>query len=84
VADEPITLSTLAQFHRDVVLPDIERVVGDAVEGAARGLRDEMHGLFDSHAKKIDRLDTGYQMLKAGPGESTRRVVGHAPPRLRR
>jgi hypothetical protein len=63
MADEPITLSTLAQFHRDVVLPDIERVV----EGAVRGLRDEMHGLFDSLSEKIDRLETGTRWSRLAP-----------------
>jgi len=65
VAEEPITLSTLAQFHREVILPDIERVVGNAVEGSERRLRDEMHTLFDSVAQKIDRLETECQLLLA-------------------
>jgi hypothetical protein len=46
----------LAKFHREVVLPDIERIVGNAVEGAERRLRDEMHTLFDALAARLDRL----------------------------
>ncbi len=60
--DRPITLSVLAKFHREVILPDIERVVGDA----AGGLRDEMHTLFDALAQRLDRLETEYHMLVAG------------------
>lgn len=52
MADEPLTLSILARFHREVILPDIARVV----EGAERRLRDEMHGLFDALAQRLDRL----------------------------
>ncbi|PYQ18938.1 MAG: hypothetical protein DMF79_13725 [Acidobacteria bacterium] len=42
----------LARFHRDVLLPDVQRVVQHEV----RELRDEMHGLFDAQAKRLDRL----------------------------
>jgi hypothetical protein len=28
IADDPLTLAVLARFHRDVILFDIERVVG--------------------------------------------------------
>jgi predicted nuclease with TOPRIM domain len=56
----------LTQFHRDIVLPDIERIVGNAVEGAERRLRDEMHTLFDALAQRLDRLETEYHMLVAG------------------
>jgi hypothetical protein len=27
--DDPITLTTLMQFHREVLLPDMQRLVGD-------------------------------------------------------
>ena len=60
--NRPITLSVLAKFHRDVILPDIQRVVGDA----ERRLRDEMHSGFDAVAQRLDRLETEYHMLVAG------------------
>ena len=67
MSDQPITLSTLAKFHREIVLPDIERVVG----AAERRLRDEMHGLFDAIAHRLDRLETEYHDPAAG-GEAGR------------
>ncbi len=51
----------LAGFHRDVLLPDVQRVVADS----ERRLRDEMHGLFDAQAKHLDGLETEYQMIVA-------------------
>ena len=59
-------LPILTRFHREVVLPDIKRIVGDAVEGAERRLRDEMQTGFDALAQRLDRLETEYQMLVAG------------------
>jgi chromosome segregation ATPase len=59
-------LPILARFHREVLRPDIERIVGDAVEGAERRLRDEMHTLFAALAQRLDRLETEYHMLVAG------------------
>jgi predicted nucleic acid-binding Zn-ribbon protein len=55
-------LSVLTRFHREVVLPDMERVVG-SVEIR---LRDEMQTGFDALAQKLDKLDTEYHMLVAG------------------
>jgi hypothetical protein len=54
--DRPVTLSVLEKFHREVILPDIERVVRSAIEGAERRLRDEMHTLFDGLAQRLDRF----------------------------
>ena len=39
----------LTKFHRDIFLPDFERIV----DGAERRLRDEMHSLFDGLAQQI-------------------------------
>jgi chromosome segregation ATPase len=62
MSDPPVTLSVLAQFHRDVILPDMQRVVRDAVED----LRVEFSGHFDALYRRLDRLETEYQMLVAG------------------
>ena len=62
MADEPLTLAVLTRFHREVFVPDVERIVGSAVEG----LRDEMHSLFDGFAQQLERLDTEYHMISAG------------------
>jgi hypothetical protein len=63
VADD--LLPILTKFHREVVLPDIERVLG--------GLRLEMSERFaglDSHFdaiyQRFDKLETEYHMLAAG------------------
>jgi len=67
--DDPITLATLTLFHREVLLPDVQRIVDHAVGG----LRDEMHarfadveGHFDAIYQRFDRLETEYHMLVAG------------------
>jgi predicted nucleic acid-binding Zn-ribbon protein len=56
----------LAKFHREVVLPDIKRVVQEAVSESERRLRDEMLLLFDAQAQRLDRLETEYHMIVAG------------------
>ena len=52
-------VQVLTEFHRDVVLPDIKRVVGD--------LRDEMNarftsldGDFDAIYQRFDKLETEF------------------------
>jgi len=57
--------AVLARFHREVLLPDVERVVNAAVGGAESRLRDEMHGLFDSLSQRLERLETEYHMIVA-------------------
>ena len=52
----------LTKFHREIVVPDIERIVG----ASERRLRDEVHTVFDALAQRLDRLETEYQMLVAG------------------
>ena len=66
MSDQPLTLAVLAQFHRQVILPDIERIVGGTIETAEARLRDEMHTLHDAVLKRLDRLDIEYEMIKAG------------------
>ena len=66
MSDQPLTLIVLAQFHRQVILPDIERVVGNAVGGSERRLRDEMHTLHDFVLTRLDRLETEYEAIKSG------------------
>jgi hypothetical protein len=53
----------LAKFHREVLLPDVKRVVAEAVEASERRLRDEMHRLFDSLAGELKDLRQAYTML---------------------
>jgi hypothetical protein len=62
MSDQPLTLIVLAQFHRQVILPDIERVVRAAVGE----LRLEMHGYFDAVYGRLERLDVEYEAIKVG------------------
>ena len=62
MADQPVTLSVLAQFHREVILPDVERVVRAAVND----LRIEFSGHFDAIYQRFERLETEYHMLVEG------------------
>lgn len=55
----------LAKFHRDVLLPDVKRVVAEAVEASEKRLRDEMHTLFDALSRQIEELRTEYHLLVA-------------------
>jgi chromosome segregation ATPase len=62
MSDQPVTLAVLAQFHRDVVLPDVERVVG--------ALERRMDARFNAHLdaiyQRFDRLEAEYQMVVVG------------------
>jgi len=60
VADD--ILPILTKFHREVVLPDIQRIVGESEQR----LRNEIRNAFDTLAQRLDRLETEYQMLVAG------------------
>ena len=62
MSDQPLTLAVLAQFHRQVILPDIERIVGSAVGQ----LRLDMSGHFDAVFARFERLESEYEMIKAG------------------
>jgi hypothetical protein len=54
-------LSVLTKFHREVVLPDVERVVKAPLEARISGLRAEMLSHFDAIYKRFDRLESEYQ-----------------------
>jgi hypothetical protein len=49
-------VQVLTEFHLEIVVPDIERIVGTAIEGSERRLRDEMHAGFDALAQRLDRV----------------------------
>jgi hypothetical protein len=54
VAEDLVPL--LARFHREVLLPDVKRVVAEAVEVSERRLRDEMQTGFNSLARELTDL----------------------------
>src|SRR2546428_301367 len=56
-------ISVLTRFDREVVLPDIERIVTDAIAGVdsrVSRLRDETLSHFDAVYKRFDRLEVEY------------------------
>ncbi len=55
----------LARFHREVILPDIQRIVGD-LETRLDTRFAEANGHFDTIYKRFDRLETEYHMIVAG------------------
>jgi predicted nucleic acid-binding Zn-ribbon protein len=66
MSDQPITLAVLAQFHRDVVVPDMHRTFENLFERLVRPRFDEIDGRFDAVFHKLDKLETEYEALKAG------------------
>ena len=64
MSDQPITLAVLAQFHREIILPDVQRIVGEAIAGSER----RMQATLDKIFHKLDKLETEYEALKAGLG----------------
>jgi predicted nucleic acid-binding Zn-ribbon protein len=66
MSDQPLTLSLLAKFHREVIVPDIERIVGDAVSGSEKRLGDQIARLWDALFSTRERLETEYMAIKSG------------------
>jgi predicted nucleic acid-binding Zn-ribbon protein len=64
-------LRTLTRFHREVVVPDIERIVDVRIAP----LRDEMLANFDAVFKRLDRLESEYQALTAALRRVEERMV---------
>ena len=61
MSDQPVTLAILAQFHREVFLPDFERIVDEAfAESFERGRRAHVRFLFGS----LDSLEAMYGFLQ--------------------
>jgi hypothetical protein len=67
MSEQPITLSVLMRFHREVFVPDVKRIVGEAVGG----LRDEMHTLHDSLLVRFERLENIRARLDAVAAQVT-------------
>ena len=52
-------IPVLAKFHREVVLPDVKRAVGEVVGD----LEGRMNAHFDAIYERFDRLESEYHML---------------------
>jgi polyhydroxyalkanoate synthesis regulator phasin len=58
-------LSVLTRFHREVVVPDIERIVDARLDAKLSPFRQEMLANFDAVFKRLDRLESEYASLSA-------------------
>jgi len=58
-------LPILTRFHREVVLPDVQRIV-DAAEGRINARFNDMAGHLDAIYHQLERLESEYQMMVAG------------------
>jgi hypothetical protein len=54
-------LTKLTRFHREIVLPDVKRLV-DALEERTNARFDDINRHFDEIYKRFDRLETEYHM----------------------
>lgn len=52
-------LPILTRFHREVIAPDVKRMV-DALEGRINARFDDLAGHFDAIDQRFDRLETEY------------------------
>ncbi|HEX7150004.1 MAG TPA: hypothetical protein VF618_00850 [Thermoanaerobaculia bacterium] len=68
-------LNVLTRFHREVVLPDIERVVEERIEGRIASFERNMYGHFDNVYSRLDKLDTESVAIKAGLQRLEERIV---------
>src|SRR5688500_8972424 len=62
MSDQPLTLAVLAEFHREIILPDVQRIVSESIAASDR----RMQGNFDAIFHKLDKLEMEYESLKAG------------------
>ena len=66
LSDQPLTLGALAEFlprfHREVILPDIQRVAAES----ERRLVDQIERLWDALLDTRERRETEYLLLKSG------------------
>lgn len=58
-------LPILTRFHREVVMPDVKRIV-DSLEQRVNARFDEVNGHFDAIYQRFDRLETEYHMIVLG------------------
>lgn len=73
MADE--LLSVLTRFHREVVVPDIERIVDSRLDARLSPFRHEVLANFDAVFQRLDRLESEYQSLRAAVGRVEERMT---------
>lgn len=76
MSDQPLTLEVLAQFHRAVVVPDLQRIVADEVSGADRHLTAQIERLWDGLLGTREKLEIEYLLIKSGIARLEERLGG--------
>jgi chromosome segregation ATPase len=64
-------LGVLTRFHREVVVPDLERIVDERIAP----LREEMLANFDAVFRRLDRLESEYTALSAAVSRIEQRLT---------
>jgi predicted nucleic acid-binding Zn-ribbon protein len=66
---------TLARFHREIALPDMQRLIDN--QNMTMDLRfDQVHTLFDGVLAKLERLDVEFVSIKAALARIEARLDG--------
>jgi hypothetical protein len=58
-------LPILTRFHREVLLPDMKRLVEESEQRIGARF-DEVNGHFDKIYQRLDRLESEYHMIVVG------------------
>jgi hypothetical protein len=66
MTDQPVTLAVLVQFHREVVLPDLQRTVGDQISEADRHLTIQIERFWDALLGTREKLEIEYLLIRSG------------------
>jgi len=61
-------LQALTRYHREVMLPDVQRLVDDAIDKSVGPLRNDMLSHFDDMYRRFDRLESEYYALRSWMG----------------
>ena len=54
----------LLRFHREIALPDIERLIREPLDARISALRNEVLTNFDAVYRRFDRLEAEHASLK--------------------
>jgi chromosome segregation ATPase len=76
MSDQQSLAAVLAKFHREVILPDVERVVDALLDRRVMPRFDAIDRHFDGIYHRFDRLDTEYEAIKAGLQRLEERLDG--------
>lgn len=68
VTDDEIR-AALLRFHREVFLPDFQRIVEDNLRNAFRNLDAGMNAHFEALHRRFDHMEAQYQAFAAGRAE---------------